>query len=199
MKSTQHSRSQFLRAFLVAFVALSSTALVSAGTVGGSVTPINSLSSTTFTSNITIGSSTPGSSNAQTDTTIVTGQIDNNNENGWKLKVDSGNLGILKRGTGGAGQEIAYNTVKFVKVTGTLGAGLTDPDGGVHNIATGASYGAVAGTTYFNTGDAYASVGTATTATVGYQFGLKISWSNDNTLLAGSYTDAITLTLSNDS
>jgi hypothetical protein len=175
--------------------------LATAGTVGGSVTPINSLSNENYVSNLTIGTSTPGNNNAQTDTTIVTGQIDNNDENGWKLTVVSANLGKLKKGSGGAGREIAYTNIKFVRTSGasTLGAGLTDPHNTVRNIATGEDAGDVAGTTVFNTGTAYGVPGTATDATEGYTFALKISWSSDTSLLSGTYSDTLTLTLANDS
>jgi hypothetical protein len=172
-------------------------ATVFAGTVGGSVTAINTLAEN-YVSNITIGSSTPGS-NAQTDTTVVSGTIDNNNDAGWKLTVVSANVGKLKRGAGGAGREILYTNVKFVKTGGTLGAGLTDPHNVTRNIVTGADAGDVAGTTVFNTGATVGAPGTATTATVAYAYALRISWSSDTTLLSGSYSDTITLTLANDS
>jgi hypothetical protein len=41
--------------------------------------------------------------------------------------------------------------------------------------------------------------GTATDATEGYTFALKISWSSDTSLLSGTYSDTLTLTLANDS
>jgi hypothetical protein len=186
-----------LKLALVSVVAFSGAAVVLAGTVGGSVTAINQLVENDVSS-ITIGSSTPGA-NGQTDTTIVTGTIDNNDAAGWKLTIVSANTGKLKKGAGGAGREILYTNIKFVKTGGTLGAGLTDPDGSSKNIVTGASGGGTAGTTIFNTGSAVGTPGTATTATVGYAYALKISWSSDTSLLSGSYTDSLTLTLANDS
>jgi hypothetical protein len=168
-----------------------------AGTVGGSVTAINTLVQNDI-SNIPIGSTTPGADNSQTDTTIVTGTIDNNNEAGWKLTVVSTNSGKLLRGTGGAGREILYTNVKFVQTAGTLGAGLNSVNGVTRNIVTGANAGGTPGTTVFNTGASFGIVGTATTATEALTYDLQISWSNDTTLIAGNYTDTITLTLEND-
>lgn len=185
-----------LKLALAAALALGATGVL-AGTVGGSVSPINTLVENDVSS-ITIVAAT-----AQTDTTIVTGTIDNNYEHGWKLTVASGNTGKLVRTSGsggpGAGREILYTNVKFVKTGGTLGAGLTDPNGSSKDIVTGISGGGVAGTTIFNTGTAVGTVGTATTATVGYAYALKISWSADTSLLSGTYSDSLTLTLANDS
>lgn len=182
-----------LKLAVVAAFALGGVTSALAGTVGGTVAPINTLVENDV-STITIVAAT-----GQTDTNIVTGTIDNNNAGGWKLTVASTNVGKLKKGDGGAGREILYTDVKFVKTGGTLGAGLTDPTGGSKNIVTGASGGAVAGTTIFNTGTAVGIAGTATTATVGYAYALQISWSADTSLLSGNYTDTITLTLANDS
>ena len=192
-----------LKKFIVKFAAVSAFSLLGgataawAGTVGGSVSPINALVESDV-SNITVVAAA-----GQTATTIVTGTIDNNNDGGWMLTIVSGNVGKLKRtsGTGfnGTGSQILYTNVKFVKTGGTLGAGLTDPDGTSKNIVTGASGGGVAGTTIFNTGSAVHTPGTATTATVAYAYALKISWSADTTLLSGTYSDTLTLTLANDS
>ena len=44
----------------------------------------------------------------------------------------------------------------------------------------------------------FTGTGTATTATVGYTFELRISAPANTTLLSGTYTDTITLTLTND-
>lgn len=191
-----HFRQAQLKLAVAAALALGATGAL-AGTVGGSVSPINTLVENDVSS-ITIVAAT-----AQTDTTIVTGTIDNNYEHGWKLTVASGNTGKLVRTSGsggpGAGREILYTSVKFVKTGGTLGAGLTDPNGSSKDIVTGISGGGVAGTTIFNTGTAVGTVGTATTATVGYAYALKISWSADTSLLSGTYSDSLTLTLANDS
>lgn len=163
-----------------------------AGVVGGAVPPINTLTQTPI-SNITIVAAT-----GQTDTTIASGTIDNNNPGGWKLTVASANAGkLIKTTGGGAGREILYTNVKLITTGGTLGAGLTAPTS-TKNIVTGVSGGAVAGSTIFNTGSAVGTPGTATTATVGYAYSLLISWSADTSLLAGSYQDTITLTLAND-
>lgn len=190
---SKHFRQSTFKLAVASALALGGATGAWAGTVGGSVTPINTLVENDV-SNITIVGAT-----GQTDTTIVTGTIDNNFDGGWKLTVASANIGKLKRGTGGAGREILYTNVKFVKTGGTLGAGLTDPDGTSKNIVTGASGGAVAGTTAFNTGAAFGTPGTATTATVAYAYALKISWSTDTSLLSGTYSDSLTLTLADDS
>ncbi|MFC5499011.1 hypothetical protein ACFPOE_15800 [Caenimonas terrae] len=184
------------RLALAAALALAGSGAM-AGTVGGSVAPIN-----TLVENDTTGITIVGAT-GQTDTTIVTGTIDNNSESGWKLTVTSANTGKLVRTSGsggpGAGREILYTNVKFVKTGGTLGAGLTDPNGSSKNIVTGTLGGGVAGTTIFNTGSAVGTPGTATTATVGYAYALKISWSADTSLLSGTYSDSLTLTLADDS
>ena len=176
---------------------LGSTIPVWAGTVGGSVTAINTLAENDHNA-ITIGSSTPGADNSQSNTTVVDGTIDNNSDTGWKLTIVSANVGKLKKGSGGAGREILYTNITFAKTGGTLGAGLVDPDGTSKNIVTGASGGGTPGTTIFNTGSAVGTHGTATTATEGYAYALKISWSSDTSLLAGTYSDSLTLTLAND-
>lgn len=169
------------------------------GTVGGSVTPINTLAGTPNNS-ITIGPSTPGGSNALSGVTVVSGTIDNNSATGWRLTVTSGNTGKLKKGGGGAGREILYQNVEFVATgAGTLGAGLTSPDTQNKDITTGnGDTGGSAGTILFNTGAHVGTHATATTATVGYAYALKISTSNDATLLAGVYSDTLSLTLDND-
>lgn len=179
---------------VAAALALGATGAL-AGTVGGSVDPINTLVENDVSSITIVGAS------GQTDTTIVTGTIDNNFDGGWKLTVTSANVGKLTRGggAGGAGREILYTNVKFVKTAGTLGAGLTDPHDSNKNIVTGASGGGVAGTTIFNTGSAVGVPGTATTATVAYAYALRISWAADTSLLSGTYSDSVTLTLANDS
>ncbi len=172
-----------------------STAL--AGTVGGSVTAINTISQTDAAA-ITIGSSSAGAANGQTDTTIVSGQLDNNNSAGWRMKVVSTNTGKLLKGSGGAGREILYTNVKFVKTGGDLGAGLSNPHNQDKNIVTGASGGGTAGTTNFSTGASLSALGTATTGTVALLYALKITWASDLALLAGTYSDTITLTFAND-
>ncbi len=188
-----------LKACLVTAVALCGATAASAGLVGGSADPINTNTNVSYIANLTIVGAA-----GQTDTTVVTGTIDNNFDHGWKLTVASTNLGILKRtsGTGdtgaaGVGTEIPYTSIKLTTTGGTLGAGLTAPVG-THNIAAGTGYGGVAGTTYFNTGSDALTPAEATTATVGYGYALKISWTADTRILSGTYSDTITLTLAND-
>jgi hypothetical protein len=172
-------------------LALASTAL--ADPVGGDVDPINTLTSVSYVTNIDIVGA-----NGLSSVALVSGTINNNDANGWDLTVTSANLGILKKGTGGAGRQLTYTNVVFAATGGTLGAGLTSP-AGTRNIATGAGAGDVAGTTHFYTHTTFAGNGTATAATANYTFELRISAAADATLLSGSYSDDITLQLNNDS
>jgi hypothetical protein len=160
--------------------------------VGGDVQPISALSAVTYVSNINIVGA-----NGLTSVAIVSGTINNNDSNGWDLTVISANLGVLKKGAGGAGRELTYTNVVLAATGGTLGAGLTSP-AGTRNIATGAGAGDVAGTTHFYTNATFAGHGTATSATVDYTFELRISAAADTSLLSGSYSDDITLQLNND-
>lgn len=176
---------------VAAGMAMAASAL--ADPVGGDVDPINTLTSVSYVSNIDIVGAS-GLSNVA----IVSGTINNNDVNGWDLSVTSANLGILKRGSGGAGRQLTYTNIVLATTGGTLGAGLTSP-AGTHNIATGAGAGDVAGTTHFYTHSSFAGTGTATSATADYTFELRISATADASILSGSYTDDITLQLNNDS
>lgn len=162
--------------------------------VGGVVDGINTLTSVTYVTNLSIQ---PAS--GLTDAVIVTGTIDNNDEHGWDLTVTSANAGKLQKGAGGAGREIAYNNITFVGTGGTLGAGLTNPSNTTRNVATGTGAGDVVGTTHFFTHNQFVGTGTATSATTSYTFELRISAPANTSLLSGTYTDNITLTLNNDS
>lgn len=155
---------------------------VSAQAVGGAIPLINTLS-VSHVDNLSIVANV-----ARTDVTVVTGTINNNSPTGWVLTVTSGNSGKLLRAgtTGGAGREVPYNQVKFAKTGGTLGAGLSDPNGTSNNIAS-------TGTVNFST-----VTKVATTSTVGYTFDLKISWDADTRLIEGTYTDTLTATLAVD-
>ncbi len=180
---------------LAAIAALAASGPAFAGTVGGTVGAINQLADN-YVSNIVIVPSV-----GQTDTEVVYGTIDNNSSTGWRLTVLSSNIGKLELAgsSGGSGREILYTNIKFVKTGGTLGGGLHDPDGAVRNIVTGLLSGGTPGTAVFNSGVAFGTCGTATSATVNYGYSLQISWSADTSLLAGTYTDTLTLTLANDS
>jgi len=160
--------------------------------VGGVVEGINTLTSLTYVTNLDIEPT------GLTDVVIVSGTINNNDEHGWDLMVTSTNLGKLQKGTGGAGREIAYNNITFVGTGGTLGDGLNNPST-TRNIATGAGAGSVVGTTHFFTHTQFLGSGTATSATTNYTFELRITLPANTSLLSGSYTDDIELTLSNDS
>jgi hypothetical protein len=161
--------------------------------VGGSISSINTLTSVVFTNNLTIVAA-----NGLTNAVVVSGTINNNDERGWDLSVSSANLGKLVKGAGGAGREIAYNNIEFVSTGGTLGLGLSDPSG-TKDIAGGTNAGDVAGTTHFFTHTTFTGNGTATSATLNYTFQLRISAAANTSLLSGTYSDNITLLLSNDS
>lgn len=161
--------------------------------VGGVVDAVNTLTSVTYVANLNIVPAS-GLSNA----VIVSGTINNNDEHGWDLTVTSANAGKLQKGSGGAGREIAYNNITFAGTAGTLGTGLTNPST-TRNVATGAGAGDVVGTTHFFTHTQFTGTGTATAATVDYTFELRISAPANTSLLSGTYTDNITLTLNNDS
>lgn len=162
--------------------------------VGGDVDLISTLTSENYVTDLDI----VGASGL-TNAVIVSGTINNNDENGWDLTVTSANAGKLQRGAGGAGRELVYNNITLVSTGGTLGTGLTNPSNTTRNVATGAGAGDVIGTTHFFTHTQFAGTGTATSATVDYTFELRISASANTSLLAGTYTDTITLTLNNDS
>lgn len=167
---------------------------VLADSIGGDVDPINELTLVTYVTNLDIVGA-----NGLTDAVIVSGTINNNSENGWDLSVKSDNQGKLLRGAGGAGRELVYNNITFVGTGGTLGAGLTNPNNTTRNVATGAGAGDVLGTTHFFTHSQFTGTGAATSATVGYTFELQIDASANTSLLSGTYSDTITLTLNNDS
>lgn len=162
--------------------------------VGGDVDPISTLSSVNYVTNLDIVAAS-GLNNA----VIVSGTINNNDENGWDLVVTSANAGKLQRGAGGAGRELVYTNITLVNSGGTLGVGLTNPSNTTRNVATGAGAGDVIGTTHFFTHTQFAGTGAAQSATVDYTFELRISAPANTSLLSGIYTDTITLTLNNDS
>lgn len=161
--------------------------------VGGDVDSINTLTPVTYVTNLDIVAAS-----GLTNAVIVSGTINNNDEHGWDLTVTSANVGKLQKGAGGAGRELVYNNITFASTGGTLGTGLTSP-GATRNVATGAGAGDVIGTTHFFTNTTFAGTGTATSATIDYTFELRISAPANTSLLSGTYTDTITLTLNNDS
>lgn len=171
---------------------LAATAVL-ADPIGGEVDAINTLAATYVTTLDIVGAS--GIANE----VVVSGTINNNDERGWDLTVTSANAGKLQKGAGGAGRELVYNNITFVGTGGTLGTGLTNPSNTTRNVATGAGAGDVIGTTHFFTHTQFTGTGTATSATTDYTFELRITAPANTSLLSGTYTDTITLTLSNDS
>jgi hypothetical protein len=159
------------------------------GGPGGSVPPINTLTNTGgFVTSLSLATS------ASTQA-IYTGRIDNNFDKGWKLSVHSANAGKFYRTgspSGGAGRELAYTNVTFVPTGGTLGSGLTAPTG-AH-----ATQSVVTDALFTTRGANQGVLPTATSATVAYTFSLQVGWSANTALLAGTYTDDITLTLNDD-
>jgi hypothetical protein len=177
MKTKAALKKSAIGVAIVSAFALAGIAPAFAGTIGGAVAPINVVTQNDV-ANITVVADT-----AQTDTTVVTGTIDNNDAGGWTLTVASANSGKLKKGAGGAGREILYTNVKLVTGTsGTLGTGLTSPAAS-KDVTSGSAV--------------YAALTTATSATVNYGYALKISWSADTSMLSGDYQDTITVTLAN--
>jgi hypothetical protein len=137
---------------------------------------INVLSSATYFTDV-IGSA------GATDVKIASGVINDNHARGWKLTVTSAHNGkLIDRA---ASTEIVYTNIKLVKgPDSTIGFGLEDVSGSSESIAGGSCE--------FNPG------GSATAATVDYAFELQISWTADNSLVAGTYKDTITMTLAVD-
>jgi len=154
-------------------VGFASSALA-AGTIG----PINSMTQAPV-SLATVVAGTAGSNE-----TVVQGTISNNADSGWNIAVASLNNGsLLRAGTlGGAGSEISYTKYHLNSTAGagSMGSVATTPY--TDNVPT------AAGTTNFNTG-------VATTATVAKNYELGVSWNADTALLAGVYSDTITLTI----
>jgi len=114
------------------------------------------------------------------DVKIASGVVNNNVEEHWMLTITSANNGRLVR-TVAPMSEIPYTNIHFVKTGGTLGTGLMDPSGAGKSVASG--------TCFFTTG-----LQPATSETVDYAFELRISWTADRTLVAGTYADTITIT-----
>ncbi|MDO8806057.1 MAG: hypothetical protein Q7R35_16695 [Elusimicrobiota bacterium] len=156
-----------------------------AGSIGGVVDPISTLTSETYFADVSGGASADGVvSNAKIASVVV----DNNNEAGWKLTVTSANNGSLKNTVAVSSPTIAYSNIKLVKTGGVLGAGLADPNN--------ASQAVTSGSTIFQTSP---GAQVASTATVAYALELQISWSANTALLSGTYSDTITMTLASES
>ncbi len=151
----------------------------------GTVTPINTVSSTAET---TLDFDSNG-----TDVPIATITISNNYENAFDLTLGFTNGGYFKRvaATGGdgtaatgAGAQIQMSSLKLQPHgSGTLGTGLTPPSG----IFT-----LLAGTPPYYTWDTAA---TQSTATVGYEVDVLASWLSDTMHLEGTYQETLTVTL----
>lgn len=169
---------------LASALALGGIGSALAGAIGGSV-PLTQ--SVTF---VEVATSTPITVNTgYTDRMVASGLVNSNSAEGWKVTFTSANNGKLKRtgSSGGAGSEILYTNIHFVKTGGTLGSGLTAPDNTTKDITTG--------TAVVDTGGAAVL---ATTATADYAYDLKITFSADPSLLAGTYTDTVTATIAED-
>jgi hypothetical protein len=154
----------------------------SAGTISATVDPINALSSEEYFTDVT------GTANANlgaADVKIASGVINNNSVAGWQLTVTSANNGNLVKD--GYARTIPYTDIEWNYVSGTRGSGLTDPSAAGRQSV-------VSGSCEFNT-----ATKAATTATVNYKFELRISWGADPALVAGIYSDTITMTLAIDS
>jgi hypothetical protein len=181
--SIKRRTQQIAVAITLNFIVISAA---NAGTVGAVVDPISALSNEQFFTDVSGTTADAGA----TAVTIASGVIDNNYQNGWNLTVASTNLGKLIRASAAdsdgssSADEILYTNIIWENAGGTLGAGLTDPDGSSQAITTGSAT--------FETG---AIATPATTATVAYAYNLNITWGADTTLLQGTYEDTITMTL----
>ncbi len=182
-----------LKLAVVSALALGGVTSALAASVGGTVTAINALTSQTDIANIA------DVALGLTDKEITRATLNNNFDRGWRVTVVSANVGNLRRTSGHTtANQVPYTNVKFVKVSGTLGAGLSDPDTRNQNITSGVNWGGIAGTTHFNTGTNHTTLGTASTATVNYIFKLEITTSANTAALSGTYADTITLTFADD-
>ena len=117
-----------------------------------------------------------------TDVKIASGVINCDAGAPWKLTITSANNGTLVVPRAQL-NKIPYTSITLVRTGGTLGAGLTDPSGTTKSIASG--------TCEFTTGSQ-----PATKATVNYAFELRITWAANESLVAGNYSDTITMTFS---
>jgi hypothetical protein len=152
----------------------------------GTVTAINAISSPTPVTNLAFSS-------LGNDVTIATITIDNNYENAFDLKLDFTNDGVFTRVaaaggdgitvTSGVGAEIPITQFTLAHGSGTLGTGLSAPDGTFTLSGSGPA------TYTWDTG------AKQSTATVGYQVVIKADWAADTRLLQGTYRETLTATL----
>ena len=144
----------------------------------GTIAPIN------FMTQAAVSLSTISAGTAGSNETVVQGTISNNSDTGWNIAVASSNSGSLLRAgtTGGAGSEIPYTSYHLNDDggAGSMGAFTSTP------FTTNAP--TLLGATNFNTG-------VTTTSTVAKNYTLGVSWLADTALLAGVYSDTITLTV----
>ena len=118
---------------------------------------------------------------------IGSGTVNHNDEAGWQLTVVSVNGGILKNVGVLNIDQIVYTNIKmFGNGSGVLGSGADAWDVNGEDVTDKVAGGV------FHTGE-------VTTATVAYGFDLLVKWDEDDTLLSGTYSDTITLTLAVDS
>jgi hypothetical protein len=116
---------------------------------------------------------------------VYAGVITNNSSSGWNLKVTSDNGGYLQGDTGTtvAGSQIPYTLYHLNKGTAS---------GSVMGVeATGSVYGSAAPVSGVYT----FATSAVSSATVHQSYNVGVSWLNNTSLLAGTYSDTFTLVL----
>ena len=107
--------------------------------------------------------------------------INSNSSTGFILKIKLANNGNYKKGN----SAIPMTALVLNKLSGTIGAGLTDPNN-LDVLAVVSSGGEFS----WNPGNA------PTTATSNYMVELKADWNEPSGVLAGFYSETITVTIS---
>ena len=149
---------------------------------GGSVADINTISQV---KNAGVATMVVGAENTYV---ISTGVIDSNTAGGFTITIGSLNAGNMKRDGGdtSVGSLAAYTSYILASTSGgVLGTGATPFD-------TKALVAADVGTKTFTSG-------AVTTATVAKTYSLSVKFTPTASLIAGAYSDTITMTIAADS
>jgi len=149
---------------------------------GGSVAEINTISQV---ANAGAATMVVGTENTYV---ISTGVIDSNTAGGFTITIGSLNAGNMKRDGGdtSVGSLAAYTSYILASTSGgVLGTGATPFD-------TKALVAADVGTKTFTSG-------AVTTATVAKDYSLSVKFTPTASLIAGAYSDTITMTIAADS
>ena len=149
---------------------------------GGSVAPINTISQV---ANAGVATMDVGAENTYV---ISTGVIDSNTAGGFTITIGSLNAGNMKRDGGdtSVGSLAAYTSYILANTAGgVLGTDATP-------FTTKALVAADVGTKTFTSG-------AVTTATVAKTYSLSVKFTPTASLIAGAYSDTITMTIAADS